>query len=66
MPALIVNGARDTAGRRARGPALARRAARRRTRVILDDAAHLPNLDAPHEYNQLICEFARRHLPAAA
>ena len=35
-------------------------------RVLIPDAAHLPNLDAPRAYNQLMYEFALRHLPAAA
>ena len=34
--------------------------------VLVRHAAHLPNLDAPHAYNQIMIEFARRHLPAAA
>jgi pimeloyl-ACP methyl ester carboxylesterase len=34
--------------------------------VLIPNAAHLPNLDSPREYNQLMSGFARRHLPAAA
>jgi len=34
--------------------------------AIIEGTAHLPNLDAPREYNQLMSGFARRHLPAAA
>jgi pimeloyl-ACP methyl ester carboxylesterase len=64
-PALVVNGARDTAARRAAGLDLARSLARAE-HVFIADAAHLPNLDAPHAYNQLMSGFARRHLPAAA
>jgi 3-oxoadipate enol-lactonase len=64
-PTLIINGARDTAARHAAGAAL-QSAIAGAERVIIHDAAHLPNLDAPREYNQLMAGFARRHLPAAA
>jgi 3-oxoadipate enol-lactonase len=65
VPALIVNGVQDTAGRRGAGQRL-RTALHAAEHVVLDNAAHLPNLDAPCEYNQLICEFASRLVPAAA
>ena len=64
-PTLIVNGARDTVARRSAGAAL-QAALARAERVLIQDAAHLPNLDAPREYNRLMSGFARRHLPAAA
>ena len=67
VPALIVNGARDLDSRRRgswRRLHVARRAEhhdRRRT------PRHLPNLDAPRDVQPIsLCEFARRHLPAAA
>jgi len=65
MPALVVNGARDTGTRREAGLALVRSLASAE-HVLIAEAAHLPNLDAPHAYNQLMSGFARRLLPAAA
>jgi 3-oxoadipate enol-lactonase len=64
-PALIVNGERDTEVRRRAGLALCAALADA-DHVLVRHAAHLPNLDAPHAYNQIMLEFARRHLPAAA
>src|SRR5688572_20841450 len=59
VPVLIVNGARDTETRRRAGAAL-RNALTTAEQVLIPDAAHLPNLDAPREYNQLMSGFARR------
>jgi len=64
-PALVVNGARDTVVRREAGLELVHSLASAE-HVLIPEAAHLPNLDAPHAYNQLMSGFARRHLPAAA
>lgn len=64
-PALIVNGARDTVTRLRAGRAL-QAALPSADQVIIPQAGHLPNLDAPQAYNQLMSDFARRHLPAAA
>jgi pimeloyl-ACP methyl ester carboxylesterase len=64
-PALIVNGARDSEARRRAGLAL-RAALPDAEHVFIPQAAHLPNLDAPLAYNQIMSEFARRHLPVAA
>lgn len=64
-PVLIINGARDTEARRNAGRALLD-ALPCADHVIIPHAAHLPNLDAPQTYNQLMADFARRHLPAAA
>jgi pimeloyl-ACP methyl ester carboxylesterase len=64
-PTLIVNGARDLDSRQRAGHAL-RGLLPDAQHVIVDDAAHLPNLDAPLRYNQIVSDFARRHLPAAA
>ena len=65
IPTLIINGARDTASRRRAGAALQATLAHAE-RVLIQDAAHLPNLEAPREYNRLMSGFAHRHLPAAA
>ena len=65
VPVLVVNGARDTEARRRAGAAL-RDALPAAEQVLVPNAAHLPNLDSPREYNQLMSGFARRHLPAAA
>ena len=62
---LIINGARDTEARRNAGRALLD-ALPSADHVVIAHAAHLPNLDAPQTYNQLMSDFARRHLPAAA
>ncbi len=64
-PTLIVNGAHDTPSRRRAGAAL-QAALADAEHLLVQDAAHLPNLDAPREYNRLMSGFARRHLPAAA
>ena len=64
-PALVVNGARDLDSRQRAGLTL-RALLPCAEHVFVQDAAHLPNLDAPLRYNQILSEFARRHLPAAA
>lgn len=64
-PALVVNGARDSDARRRAGLAL-RAALPAAEHVFIPQAGHLANLDAPLAYNQIMSEFARRHLPAAA
>lgn len=65
IPALVINGALDTVLRRQAGLALGA-ALPGAGHVFIPQAAHLPNLDAPQAYNQIMTEFARRHLPAAA
>jgi len=64
-PALIVNGAHDVDSRR-RAALELREALPSADYALIEGAAHLPNLDAPHAYNRFICEFASRHIPAAA
>ena len=64
-PALVVNGARDLDSRRRAGLEL-RASLPIAEHVFVQDAAHLPNLDAPQAYNRIMIEFARRHLPVAA
>jgi pimeloyl-ACP methyl ester carboxylesterase len=65
VPVLVVNGARDTEVRRRAGTTLCTLLSSAE-HALVPEAAHLPNLDAPAAYNQLLTEFARRHLPAAA
>ncbi len=65
QPVLIVNGLRDTEHRRRAGQRL-RESLENAERVLIPNAAHMPNLDVPHAYNQLLCEFAYRYLTAAA
>lgn len=65
VPTLIINGALDV-GRRLDAGRRLQAALRDADHVLLDHAAHLPNLDAPDEYNQLVSEFASRLMPAAA
>jgi 3-oxoadipate enol-lactonase len=60
MPALVVNGAEDTAPRRAAGQALAR-ALPQATHVLVPAAGHLPNLDQPDAYAALLADFLQRH-----
>jgi 3-oxoadipate enol-lactonase len=64
-PVLIVNGAHDIESRRRASVRLCEvlPAARH---VLIPDAAHLPNLDAPRDYNRIISEFASRQMPVAA
>jgi pimeloyl-ACP methyl ester carboxylesterase len=64
-PALVVNGARDLDSRVRAGLRL-HALLPDAEHVFVPDAAHLPNLDAPLRYNQILSEFARRHVPAAA
>jgi pimeloyl-ACP methyl ester carboxylesterase len=64
-PALIVNGALDVDTRLRAGLRLQETLPAAK-RVLIENAAHLPNLDAPRDYNQLISEFASRQMPAAA
>jgi pimeloyl-ACP methyl ester carboxylesterase len=65
VPVLIVNGMQDTDYRQRAGQRLCE-SLENAERVLLPDAGHLPNLDVPSAYNQLMREFAHRHLPAAA
>jgi pimeloyl-ACP methyl ester carboxylesterase len=64
-PALIINGAHDLDTRQRAGLRLLE-SLPAATRVLIENAAHLPNLDAPRDYNRLISEFASRQMPAAA
>jgi pimeloyl-ACP methyl ester carboxylesterase len=65
VPTLIINGVRDSEARRRAGLEL-REALPVAEHVFIPHAAHLPNLDAPQTYNELMSAFARRHLSAAA
>jgi len=64
-PVLIVNGARDIESRH-RASVWLREALPAASHVVIDNAAHLPNLDSPRDYNRLISDFASRQMPAAA
>jgi 3-oxoadipate enol-lactonase len=64
-PVLVVNGERDTLGRRRAGQALAA-ALPQVERVVIAGAGHLPNLDAPRAYNDALRAFLRRQSRAAA
>ncbi|MEJ0087056.1 MAG: alpha/beta hydrolase [Pseudomonadota bacterium] len=64
-PSLVVNGARDLDSRQRAGLRL-QALLPDAEHVFVQEAAHLPNLDAPQRYNQILAEFARRHVPAAA
>lgn len=64
-PVLIVNGALDVDSRRRAGLRL-QEALPAASHVLIQNAAHLPNLDAPRDYNRLISEFASRQMPVAA
>ena len=64
-PVLIVNGALDVDSRRRAGLRLLE-SLPAASHVLIQNAAHLPNLDAPRDYNQLISEFASRQMPVAA
>ncbi len=64
-PVLIVNGARDIESRH-RASARLLEALPAASHVVIENAAHLPNLDTPRDYNRLISEFASRQVPAAA
>lgn len=64
-PVLIVNGEHDLDSRRRAGAELCVRLAHA-SRAVITGAGHMPNLDAPRDYNHIVSEFARRHLPAVA
>lgn len=65
VPVLLVNGEHDLDSRRAAGPALRARL-HAAEHVTIARAGHMPNLDAPREYNHIVGEFARRQLAAVA
>jgi pimeloyl-ACP methyl ester carboxylesterase len=62
-PALVVNGAEDSVERRSAGVALARALPGAR-RVLVAGAGHIPSLDAPAEYCDLLTEFVETHARA--
>ena len=63
VPALVVNGAHDSSERRSAGVALARALSGAR-HVLVPGAAHIPNLDAPGAYCDLIADFVYMHAHA--
>jgi 3-oxoadipate enol-lactonase len=60
VPTLLLNGACDTARRRAMGEEL-KRTLPGAERALIADAGHLPNLDQPAEYNRCVLSFIERH-----
>jgi len=60
VPALVLNGVDDTPRRRAMGDELAR-VLPRAERALVENAGHLPNLDNPAGYNQLVESFIEGH-----
>jgi len=65
VPVRIVNGDCDVETRKIAGKTL-HTALRASELTIVANAGHMPNLDAPEEYNRIVSDFARRHLPVAA
>jgi len=65
VPVRIVNGECDADTRRHAGQRL-HTALPDSEIVVVANAGHMPNLDAPDDYNRIVSEFARRHLPVAA
>ena len=63
VPALVVNGADDSAERRAAGAALARALPAAR-HALVAGAGHIPNLDAPGAYCELLANFIETHARA--
>jgi pimeloyl-ACP methyl ester carboxylesterase len=65
VPVRIVNGEYDMETRRDAGKALCA-ALPASELTIVANAGHMPNLDAPDDYNRIVSEFAHLHLPVAA
>jgi 3-oxoadipate enol-lactonase len=63
VPTLVINGELDAAARLIAGSELARRLPHAR-QVIVHGAGHLPNLDQPAVYNELVLDFIRDHTRA--
>lgn len=59
-PTLVINGECDSQRRRAAGAAMTRWLPEAR-RAIVPGAGHLPNLDNPTAYNELLAGFLRAH-----
>lgn len=58
VPVLALNGAQDAPELRAMAESVARTAPRGRT-VMINDAAHFPNLERPEEYTRILTDFLR-------
>jgi pimeloyl-ACP methyl ester carboxylesterase len=63
VAALVINGELDSATRLVAGNELARRLPNAR-RVLVRGAGHLPNLDQPAAYNELVLDFIGDHTGA--
>jgi len=61
LPVLVITGAHDVARRMKSADLLAQRL-RCAERAVVADAGHLPNLDNPVAYNNLVRAFLQRHL----
>jgi 3-oxoadipate enol-lactonase len=60
LPVLVITGAHDVARRTTSADLLAQRIPRAE-RAVVADAGHLPNLDNPVAYNNLVRAFLQRH-----
>jgi pimeloyl-ACP methyl ester carboxylesterase len=60
-PTLIIDGAEDSPAVHEAGELMAREIAGAR-RVVMPDTAHLPSLERPDEFNQLVLEFLKENL----
>jgi pimeloyl-ACP methyl ester carboxylesterase len=65
LPVLIINGERDLEARHAAGVALSR-AIPSATRTVIANAGHLPNLDSPASYAQVVDDFLAMSFAADA
>ena len=61
-PTLVINGEFDLRSRRLAGEALGKSLPHAAHRII-PGAGHLPNLDQPQTYNEILRHFLQRHVP---
>jgi 3-oxoadipate enol-lactonase len=65
IPVRVINGECDVETRKDAGKTL-HAALPASELIVVANAGHMPNLDAPLEYNRIVSDFARRYLPVAA
>lgn len=65
VPVRIINGEYDIQTRKDAGRRL-HAAIPNSELLVVKNAGHMPNLDAPDDYNRIVNEFAHQHLPVAA